>query len=249
LDRALAVHPVDFQGVAQMFSNVNLGWVATEQGDLVAAHAALLAALRMARDVLGAQARLVTPLEGLAHVAAAAGQPVHALRLAGAAARLRREHATPPTPTELRQLQRWLTYARARLSRRDAEAAWSAGEQLSSSEAVAEALALKVSRTPPHEVPDQLTRREREVAMLVASGVGTRDIADQLVISPNTVRLHVERILSKLGLHSRAQLTAWALQQRNHAAPENANQSAGARDTRSLAAHWASAQAPTRSSP
>jgi non-specific serine/threonine protein kinase len=211
VDRAVATHPPELQGVAQMFSNVNLGWVATVQGDLMTAHAALVVALRMACDALGARARLVTPLEGLAQLAAAAGQPVRALRLAGAAARLRSEYATPPTPTEVRQLQRWLTQARAALSQRDADAAWTMGEQLTPEQAIREALALETKSTPRWRA-DPLTRREREVALLVANGADTRDIAEQLVISQNTARVHIERILSKLGLHSRAQLAAWTVQ-------------------------------------
>jgi DNA-binding NarL/FixJ family response regulator len=59
---------------------------------------------------------------------------------------------------------------------------------------------------------DALTAREWEVAILVAEGLGTRQIAEQLVIAEGTVRVHVERILSKLSLHSRTQLAAWAVQ-------------------------------------
>jgi non-specific serine/threonine protein kinase len=66
---------------------------------------------------------------------------------------------------------------------------------------------------------DALTTREREVAMLVAEGLGTRQIAEQLVITEGTVRVHVERILSKLGLHSRTQLAAWAVQRDPAATP------------------------------
>jgi DNA-binding NarL/FixJ family response regulator len=56
---------------------------------------------------------------------------------------------------------------------------------------------------------DSLTHREREVAILIARGVTNRQIADCLVISPATVRVHVEHILFKLELHTRAQLAAW----------------------------------------
>ena len=64
----------------------------------------------------------------------------------------------------------------------------------------------------PHDWRDGLTSRERQVATLVAEGLGTRQIAERLVITEGTVRVHVERILSKLGLHSRVQLAAWVLQ-------------------------------------
>ena len=54
-----------------------------------------------------------------------------------------------------------------------------------------------------------LTRREREIAELVAQGLTNRDIAGNLVISPRTVDTHVENILTKLGYRSRSQIAAW----------------------------------------
>ncbi|MFC6066665.1 ATP-binding protein [Streptomyces ochraceiscleroticus] len=53
-----------------------------------------------------------------------------------------------------------------------------------------------------------LTRREREVAGLVAAGLSNRQIADRLVISKRTVDAHVEHILSKLGFSSRSRIAA-----------------------------------------
>jgi predicted ATPase/DNA-binding CsgD family transcriptional regulator len=54
-----------------------------------------------------------------------------------------------------------------------------------------------------------LSRREREVAGLIAQGLSNRAIAEALVISPRTVDGHVERILAKLCFASRAQVAAW----------------------------------------
>ncbi|MCF7550672.1 LuxR C-terminal-related transcriptional regulator [Pseudonocardia sp. WMMC193] len=55
-----------------------------------------------------------------------------------------------------------------------------------------------------------LTRREQEVASLLATGMSNREIAAELVISYRTVEGHVEHVLSKLGLRSRAEVAAWA---------------------------------------
>ena len=59
-----------------------------------------------------------------------------------------------------------------------------------------------------------LTRREREVAELVADGLGNREIAERLYLSKRTVDSHVEHVFTKLGFSSRAQLTAWVLDRR-----------------------------------
>ena len=59
---------------------------------------------------------------------------------------------------------------------------------------------------------DPLTRREREVAALVARGLTERAIADQLMITEGTAGSHVTHILNKLGFRSRAQIAAWAVE-------------------------------------
>lgn len=54
-----------------------------------------------------------------------------------------------------------------------------------------------------------LTKRELEIAALIAEGLSNRAVAEHLVISPRTVDGHVERILAKLGFGSRTQIAAW----------------------------------------
>ncbi|WP_372789364.1 LuxR C-terminal-related transcriptional regulator [Paraconexibacter sp.] len=57
----------------------------------------------------------------------------------------------------------------------------------------------------------RLRPREREVLALVAAGQETQEIADRLVLSPETVRSHVRNLLERLGAHTRAQAVAIAL--------------------------------------
>ena len=57
----------------------------------------------------------------------------------------------------------------------------------------------------------QLTTREREVLQLLAEGASSPQIAARLGVSPNTVRTHVQGILSKLQLHSRLEAAAFAV--------------------------------------
>ena len=58
-----------------------------------------------------------------------------------------------------------------------------------------------------------LSPRELEVLRLLASGLDQAAIAQELVISPKTVSSHIQRILAKLGVHSRAQAVAVAHQE------------------------------------
>ncbi|CAM5650383.1 LuxR family transcriptional regulator OS=Streptomyces glaucescens OX=1907 GN=SGLAU_21490 PE=4 SV=1 [Streptomyces glaucescens] len=77
--------------------------------------------------------------------------------------------------------------------------------------------ALEEHRPPEPERPPQgapLTRRETQVAELVAEGLANQQIADRLVIARRTAEGHVERILSKLGFSNRSQIAAWVTAQR-----------------------------------
>ena len=68
---------------------------------------------------------------------------------------------------------------------------------------------------PADERTERLTRREQEVALLVARGLTNRQIAQELSVSRNTANNHVARILRKLGLRSRAQIAAWVTERRS----------------------------------
>ena len=61
----------------------------------------------------------------------------------------------------------------------------------------------------PAEASTGLTKREWEIAVLVAQGYTNRQIAEELCISVRTAEGHVERIRSKLGFASRAKIAAW----------------------------------------
>lgn len=77
----------------------------------------------------------------------------------------------------------------------------------------AAARALTVSlRAPKHEQA-QLTPREREVIVAIASGATNRQIARNLGVGERTARTHVSNILSKLGLTSRTQAAMWAVRE------------------------------------
>lgn len=64
-----------------------------------------------------------------------------------------------------------------------------------------------------------LSRRELEVARLVAKGMSNREIADRLYISERTAEGHVENIRAKLGFRSRVQVAGWVATYGGKAAP------------------------------
>ncbi|SNR96988.1 Predicted ATPase [Haloechinothrix alba] len=89
------------------------------------------------------------------------------------------------------------------------------GKALSFDEAVSYALGDTMSAHAPHEQPPSatvLTRREHEIAALVAQGLTNKEIADKLVISRRTADSHVEHILRKLGFRTRTRIATWLSQ-------------------------------------
>jgi NarL family two-component system response regulator LiaR len=80
--------------------------------------------------------------------------------------------------------------------------------------AVARRVLLEMSREKRPAGPDEpLTPRERELLGLVARGLANDQIADELCISPATVRTHISHILFKLNLDNRTQAALYALRE------------------------------------
>ncbi|MEU4492016.1 LuxR C-terminal-related transcriptional regulator [Streptomyces sp. NPDC023998] len=90
------------------------------------------------------------------------------------------------------------------------------GSQLSYDEVLGYALEAPPAAGEPSaedERPSPLTRRENEIARLVAQGLSNKEIAATLVIAQRTAEGHIEHILSKLGFTSRAQVAVWVFEQ------------------------------------
>jgi DNA-binding CsgD family transcriptional regulator len=77
--------------------------------------------------------------------------------------------------------------------------------------------AAPASAAPASAALSPLTPRERQVAELVSQGMSNSEIAAALVIAQRTAEGHMERILSKLGFASRAQVAAWVIENRQGA--------------------------------
>jgi non-specific serine/threonine protein kinase len=135
------------------------------------------------------------------------------LRLAGAAAALREQAGTPLTVAYHRRLDVELEPARRALGRL-AGASLAEGRTLSLEGAIAEAVATAPPEPTQRRQPDggPLSAREREVAALISRGYSNHRIATHLVVSESTVATHVQHILGKLDLGSRAQVAVWGVQ-------------------------------------
>jgi predicted ATPase/DNA-binding CsgD family transcriptional regulator len=171
--------------------------------------------LRLAHDV-GDSWQAARALEGVAVTVARQGRGRLTLRLAGAAAGLREDLGAPLHPAERDQLDAELAAARAALGEEPASGAESEGRAVPLEQLVREVGELDdgtVVRERAPALPDRipLSRREREVAVLVARGYSNRQIAQRLSISPRTAGVHVGNILGKLALDSRTQLASWVL--------------------------------------
>jgi predicted ATPase/DNA-binding SARP family transcriptional activator/DNA-binding CsgD family transcriptional regulator len=200
----------------------HLALVALLQGERGRAEALCKEGLELSRRMRMAH-HIAYGLHTSAALAGSRGQPVRSARLWGAAEALREAIGTDLSPSELQTYGPYIAAARAQVEETAWEAAWQEGRGMSREEAVEHALSDAEpvpARIPaPEEVPDgepsgNLTRREGEVAALVARGLTNRQIASELSISEHTVATHIARTMKKLELHSRAQITAWVTGQR-----------------------------------
>ncbi|RNM17013.1 ATP-binding protein [Nocardioides pocheonensis] len=105
------------------------------------------------------------------------------------------------------------TRCRQTLGDTEFEALYRAGQEQPPEEAAAQVLGeppdAAAAAAPATRDQFGLTRRERDVAALVAEGLSNRDIAARLVISQRTAETHVQNMLAKTGFSTRSQLAVW----------------------------------------
>ena len=186
----------------------SLAYAEWKLGDLAAAENALLEALRIDRH-LDDVWHLAWTTEVLAWVSADRGRPDRATRLLGVAAAFwARTGSGLPGP--------WRAFhdvAEAELRRRSGnegfDRAFDEGRALEQARALSMALDEDGPASPAVPAAPRISPRELEVAGLVAEGWGNRVIAERLFLSPRTVETHVQHLMDKLGVGSRAQIAAW----------------------------------------
>jgi DNA-binding CsgD family transcriptional regulator len=190
-----------------------LGAAALGQGDTSKAEQSFQESLAIWLET-GERAFVPRGLEGVAAVAARQGDSTMAVQLAGAAAGLRELVGSVPTPVERLQLERWYGSARAELGPRAAAAAWDRGRIMSADRAAEAAREWVATFTAAPTPADQLTAHQQAIAILIVRGCTNEEIALQLSTSPADTKAQIAHILDRLGLHSRAQIAAWAVANR-----------------------------------
>jgi predicted ATPase/DNA-binding CsgD family transcriptional regulator len=194
-------------------------WLDADHDRAAALESRALRTLRHMDDPMG----VVLCVDAMAWVAAARQEPLRALTLLGAAdAAWAAIPAAPAVPLR-RHHDAALDEARQAVPDGEDRTALAAGSVMSQAEVIAFALGESSRPTArsggagtgagPAAGTGGLTRREQEVAALVARGLSNAQIAATLVISARTVETHVQHIMDKLGFRARAQIAAWSASQ------------------------------------
>jgi non-specific serine/threonine protein kinase len=152
-------------------------------------------------------------LETLAWMAAEGGQHQRAAMLLGSAEHVRKVTGIEVPDAQREQHERSIALALEGLGARPYDRSYERGFTMTIEDAVAFAVEdrlpppVTMAGTPKTEMG--VTKRELEIARLIAREMTSRDIAAKLFISERTVEAHVTNILNKLGLNSRIEVARW----------------------------------------
>ncbi|WP_433682084.1 protein kinase domain-containing protein [Nocardia sp. CA-119907] len=215
-EHALAITENRGETINQTYVQLSLAIALWRQGDPARATRLLAQALRVSR-IVNDRTNAGICLQVLAWVAAEEGKAERAVVLTAAAERIGRSVGAAPVQFSDLLVHQEESERRTRRAMKEQTyvAAQREGAALSFDSAIAYALGEHVSSAQVDAPGRKLTKREREVAELVAEGLTNRAIAARLVISPRTADRHVEHLLTKLGFTSRAQIAAWIVSSQN----------------------------------
>jgi DNA-binding CsgD family transcriptional regulator len=145
-------------------------------------------------------------LECLAALAKDAGSHREAARLFGAAHAFRQRRGAVRFKIWDAGYEASVAALRDALGEQDFDSASAEGAAMSTEEAITYAQRGSGERKRPASGWASLTPAERDVVQLVSEGLGNKDIATRLFVSPRTVQTHLTHVYTKLGLNSRVQL-------------------------------------------
>lgn len=198
------------------YALASLGKIARAQGDYTNAAQLYAECLTLRWERVGDNVSIAGSLRGLASIASLTGNFEHAAQLYGAAEALR-ESIGAPAPRHHSLFELAVDRARTTLGEHAFTAAWEIGRAMPLAEAVASARAWgpaeQLARTRRLSTERHgLTPRELEVLRLVREGWSNRQIGERLFISERTARTHVQNILDKLDVSTRAAAAAYAVE-------------------------------------
>jgi predicted ATPase/DNA-binding CsgD family transcriptional regulator len=190
-----------------------IGAISWQRGDIDRAEEMQRAAIELRRP-MNDQSGIALSLDMLACCATSAKRFTAGAQLLGAAAtvwRLSGAGRSVPALAEI-STEPCADTLRGALGSEAFNRALAHGEALDLEQAIALALGESPRRATSHPTsksPTMLTRRQSEIATLVAEGLSNKQIAKRLVISQRTVDTHIENVLVKMGFTSRGQIAAW----------------------------------------
>ena len=152
-------------------------------------------------------------LEVMACAAAARGDQMRAVRLLAATQQHRLDHTLLlAPPCHLGLVQTTLIGLKEAVGEPDFTRAWNDGRNLTLARAAAHADVGYRRRTRASTALERITPAEQEVMRLVAQGLTNVEVAQRLYVSRETVKTHLSHVFNKLGIHSRAEVGARAVQ-------------------------------------
>ncbi|MBB5163410.1 LuxR C-terminal-related transcriptional regulator [Mycobacterium sp. AZCC_0083] len=191
-------------GAHRMAALIVRSFVALSQGEPDQSERDAHAALAIASDT-GARFRVSVALECLGLLRATDDDHRAAARLLGAAAGIR-ERTGEVRFILGRECDTAVTELREQLGQKDFDAGWAEGAALSTDEAIAYAQRGRGERKRPTSGWGSLTPTELDVVRLAAEGLGNKDIAERMFVSPRTVQTHLTHVYAKLAMTSRIKL-------------------------------------------
>jgi len=207
----------DKWGVATQLGS--LGWVALRKHDYKWMREMLEESLSI-RTTINDRGGIAWCLEKLAEAKVEQSEFQEAVKLFGHAESVRAPIGSIIDPADQGDYNRIISRLQSALSEESFAALWAEGVSMRLDDIIDCALTETESSTELTRAEKQkfggLTRREREVATLIAQGKSNREIAEAMTVRVKTVETYVTRILNKLGLESRVQVATWAIEKGIH---------------------------------
>ena len=207
------------------FLRYELGNIALAQREYDRALTLYREALILQREV-GDNPRLGVSFKGLARLACGLGDYGKAARLVGVVDALRAKYGFERLSFDRVDHEQCVAVTLSALGEKSFERLRAEGRRMNLEDAIAYAVEPSKALKRDGESAEHRTQRrtgvlaprEREVAALITEGKTNREIAAHLSISEGTVEAHVQHILNKLGMNTRAQIAAWMVAHRKESA-------------------------------